>query len=68
MVVGHEPQLGSLVAELLGCESSTVSLKKGACVTLKLDPDTDGKPASFLSYLVPGKKRTTSFKKAFPQK
>ena len=68
MLVGHEPQLGSLVATLLGREDETISLKKGSCVTLKLDPDTDDKPAGFLWYLVPGKKRTTSFKKAFPQK
>lgn len=68
MLVGHEPQLGLLVATLLDREGDTVMLKKGACVTLKLDPDTAGKPAGFLGYLVPGKKRTTSYKKAFPQK
>lgn len=68
MLVGHEPQLGSLVATLLGRAEETISLKKGACVTLKLDTGTDDKPAGFLWYLVPGKKRTTSFKKAFPQK
>ena len=67
MLVGHEPQLGSLVAALLGREDDTVSLKKGACVTLKLDPKADDKPANFLWYLVPGKNRTTSFKKAFSQ-
>ena len=67
MLVGHEPQLGSLVALLLGREEGAISLKKGACVTLKLDPESVDKPASFLGYLVPGKKRTTSFKKAFPQ-
>lgn len=67
MLIGHEPQLGTLVATLLGCEDGTVSLKKGACVTLKLDPDNKERPASFLWYLAPGKKRTTSFKKAFSQ-
>jgi phosphohistidine phosphatase len=67
MLVGHEPQLGSLVATLLGREDETISLKKGSCVTLKLDPHTEGKPASFLWYLAPGKKRVTSFKKAFPK-
>ena len=65
MVVGHEPQLGSLVALLLDCEDSTILLKKGACVALKLG--TNDKPAGFLWYLAPDKKRTTSFKKAFPQ-
>lgn len=67
MVVGHEPQLGSLVATLLGREDENISLKKGACVALKLDTGTDCKPASFLWYLVPGRKRSTSIKKAFPQ-
>jgi phosphohistidine phosphatase len=66
MVVGHEPQLGSLVANLLGNGNEAVSLKKGACVTLKINPDTDDK-ASFLWYLVPGKRRITSLKKAFPK-
>lgn len=68
MLVGHEPQLGALVAALLGREEEAISLKKGACVTLKLDPGPGDKPASFLWYLVPGKKRITSFLKAFPQK
>ena len=66
LVVGHEPQLGSLVAALLGREDDSLSLKKSACVALKLDPDPKDKPAAFLWYLVPGSKRTTSFKKAFP--
>ena len=66
LLVGHEPHLGLLVAALLGRTDETVSLKKGACVMLKLDPATE-KPASFLCYLAPGKKRTTSFKKAFLQ-
>lgn len=67
MLVGHEPQLGSLVATLLGREEAPVSLKKGACVALELDQDKEDKPASFLWYLVPGKKRNMSFKKSFPQ-
>lgn len=67
MLVGHDPQLGSLVAQLLGREKDLVTLKKGGCVTLKLDPGTTDKPASFLGYLAPCKRRTTSFKKAFPQ-
>ena len=66
MLVGHEPQLGSLVARLLGRDDATVMLKKGACAALELDPDKDDKPAGFLWYLVPGKKIITSFKKAFP--
>jgi phosphohistidine phosphatase SixA len=66
MLVGHEPQLGTLVAALLGREDAALSLKKGACVALELDPDKDDKPAVFLWYQVPGKKLSTSFKKAFP--
>ncbi|OGU14550.1 MAG: hypothetical protein A2076_01665 [Geobacteraceae bacterium GWC2_53_11] len=66
LVVGHEPQLGSLVTALLGRDAKSLSLKKGACVALKLDPAPDGNPAAFLWYLAPGRKRTTSFKKAFP--
>ena len=67
MVVGHEPQLGSLVATLLGREDKAISLKKGACVALALDPDKDDTPAGFLWYLAPGRKRVMSLKKAFPQ-
>lgn len=68
MLVGHEPQLGTLVATLLGCEEESISLKKGACVALKLDLDNCEKPADFLWYLAPGKKKSTTFKKAFLQK
>jgi len=67
LLVGHEPQLGSLVATLLGREDDTISLKKGACVALGLYPEKDDKSAGFLWYLAPGKKMITSFKKAFPQ-
>jgi len=67
MLVGHEPQLGALVAALLGRDDAAIPLKKSSCVALKLDPGTDDKPASFLWYLAPGKKRVTSFLKAFPQ-
>ena len=68
IVVGHEPQLGALVARLLGHEDGTISLKKGACVALKFDPGKHDKPAAFIWYLTPGKKRIMSLKKAFPQK
>ncbi|OGT97671.1 MAG: phosphohistidine phosphatase SixA [Geobacteraceae bacterium GWC2_48_7] len=67
MLVGHEPQLGSLVAALLDRKNESISLKKSACVALEFDPDKDGKPADFLWYLTPGKKRIMSFKKAFSQ-
>lgn len=68
MLVGHEPQLGLLVAVLLGREHEAVPLKKGSCVALEIDPAKEGKPAAFLWYLVPGKKLVMSFKKAFSPK
>ena len=68
MLIGHEPQLGSLVAALLDREDEIIPLKKGACIALEFDPDKDDKAAGFLWYLAPGKKRISSFKKAFPQK
>jgi len=67
MLVGHEPQLGSLVAALLGRPDGSVSLKKSSCVALKLEPGRDGKPADFLWYLAPGRKKIASCKKAFPK-
>jgi len=68
MLVGHEPQLGLLVSALLERGEGGLPLKKGACVALKLEPLNAGKPAEFLWYLVPGKKRIASFKKAFSLK
>src|SRR5512133_1295881 len=68
MLVGHEPQLGVLVATLLGREDAVVWLKKGACVALELDVRQEDKPAGFLWYQIPGRKKITSFKKAFPRK
>jgi len=68
MLVGHEPQLGSLVALLLGRADKAVSLKKGGCVALELDPEKGEKPAAFLWYTHPGERKITSFKKAFPQR
>ena len=66
MLVGHEPQLGLLVARLLGREDTAISLKKSACVALEFEPDKSDKPAGFLWHLLPGKKSVTSLKKAFP--
>lgn len=67
MLVGHEPQLGMVVASLLDCREKHIALKKSACVALKLSLEKAGKPAAFLWYRAPGKKRIISFKKAFPQ-
>lgn len=63
MVVGHEPFLSLLVTELLGRTNDTISLKKAACVALKIHDKN--KKTNFLWYLAPGKKSTSSFKKAF---
>jgi phosphohistidine phosphatase len=65
MLVGHEPQLGLLTAKLLGLSAETVSLKPGSCVALELAADKEEKKAQFLWYLVPGKKRIMTLKKAF---
>jgi phosphohistidine phosphatase len=70
MIVGHEPLLGSLVAALLDTPVP-VALKKGSCVALELEIDNGGthpalrRPATFLWYIVPGKKIVKSPKKAF---
>lgn len=67
MLVGHEPQLGSLVAALLGRSEEAVTLKKGSCVVFDYEPGRDGEAADgFICYLAPGGKRITSLKKAFP--
>jgi len=67
MLVGHEPQLGSLVATLLGRSDESITLRKGSCVAFDYEPGKDDKAAAFIWYLAPGRKRITSLKKAFPQ-
>ena len=67
MLVGHEPQLGQLVAQLLGHPQDEVVMKPGSCVALELSQHSSKKPAAFLWYLIPGKKRITSYKRAFPK-
>lgn len=67
MLIGHEPQLGMLVASLLNRNDQTITLKKSSCVALELEQDKEDKPADFLWYLAPGKRRIMSFKKAFSQ-
>lgn len=64
MVVGHEPHLGSLVANLLQ-KKGTIQLKKCGCVALEISADDIEKPAKFLWYMTPGGKPLTSLKKAF---
>lgn len=62
MLVGHEPQLGTLAALLLGLKEP-VTLKKGSCLALKAGKKHD--TAEYLWYLKPGSKPITSLKKAF---
>lgn len=50
MLVGHEPDLSSLVEHLLGCATSGIEVKKGALVGLTLMPSIRH---ATLRYLVP---------------
>ena len=61
MLVGHEPLLGQVAAELLGRHQLT-GLAKGSCLALELRDKPD-KPARLLWYAVPGKKISSSGKK-----
>ena len=63
MVVGHEPQLGMLVAQLLGREGQ-IRLKKSGCVMLEIRTKP-GRRTEFCSYSVPGTKLVKSIEKAF---
>jgi phosphohistidine phosphatase len=63
-LVGHEPDMGLLLAELLGIKVET-SLKKGAIVSLTLEQKQGSRKASF-NWLVTGGKVMTSIVKAFP--
>ena len=63
MVVGHEPQLGMLVARLLG-RGGQIQLKKSGCVMLEIR-NKPGRRAEFCSYSVPGTKLVKSIDKAF---
>lgn len=61
MLVGHEPLLGQVAAELLG-RRQIAGLAKGSCLALELRDKPD-KPARLLWYAVPGTKTTKSGKK-----
>ncbi len=65
VLVGHEPDLGELVASLLSLQSS-IKFKKGTAVMLKLDTAGPGLSAVF-KWLASGKNLTTSLKEAFGQ-
>lgn len=66
LVVGHEPQLGELVARILNLNIISIPMKKASCIALEFDPYTENKPARFCWYLTPGKKRVSSIKKLLP--
>jgi len=59
--------MGQLVAQLLGRPQDEVPMKTGSCIALELEQHSSKKPAAFLWYLVPGKKRISSYKRAFPK-
>jgi len=61
MLVGHEPLLGQVAAELLGRHQIT-GLAKGSCLALELRDKPD-KPVRLFWYAVPGKKISSSGKK-----
>lgn len=58
VLVGHEPDLGMIVGELL--DQSPCSLKKGAVVTLKITSQGNGIAATFLSLVTGGGKLITN--------
>lgn len=57
-VVGHEPDLGEVLARLLGRDEA-LPFKKGAIVSLKLEPAGSGTPARF-RWLIQGGKKFSS--------
>ena len=61
MLVGHEPLLGQIAAELLGSRQ-VGGLAKGSCLALELRDKPD-KPVRLLWYAVPGRKISNSGKK-----
>jgi len=63
LLVGHEPQLSALAAQLLGYEH-VAPLAKGSCMALSWRPDKPERPAAFNWYAEPGKKLVTSARKA----
>ncbi|RNC71405.1 MAG: protein phosphatase [Desulfuromonadales bacterium] len=56
-VVGHEPDLGELVASLLG-SNEPLSLRKGSVVALTFDPADTAAPALFRWLVCRGKRVT----------
>lgn len=67
ILVGHEPQLSSLGARLLGCKQIS-PLQKGSCLALSWQPEKQDKHALFKWYAGNGKKTVRSAKKALARK
>ncbi len=67
MLVGHEPQLSSVAALLLGCEHIS-PLQKGSCLALSWQPDKQDNHALFKWYAGNGKKPASSARKALIRK
>ena len=63
VLVGHEPDLSSLVAALLALPDG-FAFKKGAAIRLKLDP-ADPQGSAAFQWLAAGKKVVTTAKEAF---
>jgi phosphohistidine phosphatase len=52
-IVGHEPQLSSVLAAISGVSQADIDLKKGAIVRVDASTLTDGKPADVRWWLKP---------------
>ena len=63
VLVGHEPDLSSIVVSLLNLPSG-FNFKKGAAIKLKFDPARPEKPAIF-KWLATGRKMIPTRKEAF---
>lgn len=62
MLVGHEPQLGMLVATLLQ-HGEALPIRKSGCVLLEFQPARPQQASTFVACLEPGKGRISSLKK-----
>ncbi len=63
LLVGHEPHLSRVAAQLLGLEHSS-PLHKGACLALRWKPEKQDHFAQFSWYAAGGKKLVTTPRKA----
>ena len=63
VLVGHEPDFSSLIVTLLNL-TAEFNFKKGAAISLRLDPARPEKPALF-KWLAAGKKMVPSQQEAF---